>query len=46
MSKHRSTTLQDERSAQNDELWARIGAGFIAIAAAIELVRGAIGFLL
>lgn len=42
----RSEALQDERVSRNDELWGRIGAGFIAVAAVIELVRGAVGALL
>jgi hypothetical protein len=41
-----SDTLRDEQLARNDEMWGRIGAGFIAVAAVIELVRGAVGVLL
>ena len=43
MSKHRGSTLQDEQLARNDEIWGRIGVGFIAVAAVVELVRGAVG---
>ncbi|HEY5830326.1 MAG: hypothetical protein ACAH24_07095 [Hyphomicrobiaceae bacterium] len=46
MSKHRGSTLQDEQLARNDEIWGRIGVGFIAVAAVVELVRGAVGVLL
>jgi hypothetical protein len=46
MSKHRGSTLQDEQLARNDEIWGRIGIGFIAVAAVVELVRGAVGSLL
>jgi hypothetical protein len=46
MSKHHGTTLQDDRIARNDEIWGRIGVGFIAVAAVVELLRGAVGVLL
>ena len=46
MSKHRGSTLQDEQLARNDEIWGRIGVGFIAVAAVVELLRGAVGSLL
>jgi hypothetical protein len=41
-----SEALRDEQLARNDEMWGRIGVGFIAVAAIIELVRGAAGVLL
>ena len=41
-----SNALRDEQTAQSDEMWGRIGAGVIAVAAVIELVRGAVVALL
>jgi hypothetical protein len=41
-----SEAMRHEQLARNDEMWGRIGVGFIAAAAVIELVRGAVGFLL
>jgi hypothetical protein len=46
MSKNHGTTVQDDQLARNDEIWGRIGVGFIAVAAVVELVRGAVGVLL